>query len=695
MRGHCLAGHAWTRSVSPLTGVLATALLATFPVVAEARLRDRDGDGLSNRYELKRSHTNPRKADSDGDHLRDRFELRRSRTNPLDRDTDDDGLRDGFEWRRSKTSPRRHDTDRDGLSDGLEVLLGSDPRAKQVQQPGLLPPPPSAPGGSSGPSPGAPPAGPTQSPTGPPSPPAGHCDSTVTTTAQIVSAAASAANEGKAVCVAAGTYGTLALDGVSHPADRKVTLRSQARHQAVFSRVVLEGVIGLRLEDFRVQGGFEHPSDGSIMQAVDFVGNDVGGTQTGAFVLNCKVYDVLFESNHIHDIQDTEDFWTGWGIKLTGSPSGSLCDWRRNIRIRYNTFERLGNDAMDIGATIGGEIVANVVRDVNKGPLDPDEHTDALMFWAGSRDFLIRDNRWMDNHDQWLLSGGTQNLTAINNLFVRGGQWGIQAGEAGSSSAGIHNSVFRNNTVWSTGGSWNDQCSPAHPTTNCMGVWLRGQSSQTNTFDRNLVDSLSGCGFVSAGGHNLMYDSSPGPCTPTDALLNPQFADTVDYQPTNLPTGFEDVGYKPVPAGHTAPPQPTNLSLEAGPGPASGGTQSPGRRSTTLRIVGLRPRGKARRESVTIANVSRRAVDLRGHSLRDRSGRRIRFRQRLRLRPGVRLRVVTGCPARRREAFRRRTRFYACRKRELWNDSGDVVHLLDTTGRLLSRRGYGRFRRGA
>lgn len=680
MQAQWPTSRARTRRLGPLTGVLAIAVIVTGPVVAEAGVRDRDDDGLSNRYELKRSHTSPRNADTDGDRLGDRFELRRSRTNPLDRDTDDDGLKDGFEWRRSKTSPRRRDTDRDGFADGVEILLGANPRKKQDQPPGPVPPqtpPGSPPAGSSGPSAGT--------------APAGQCDSTATTTAQIVSAAATAANEGKVVCVAVGTYGTLTLDGISHPAENKVTIRSESRHQAVFGRVVLEGVTGLRLEDFRVAGGFEHPSDGSIMQAVDLVGNDVGGTRTGAFVLQCKVYDVLIESNHIHDIEDTEDFWTGWGIKLTGSPNGSLCDWRRNIRIRYNTFERLQNDAMDIGATIGGEIVGNVVRDVNKGPLDPDEHTDALMFWAGSRDFLIRDNRWMDNHDQWLISGGTQNLTAINNLLVRGGQWGIQAGEAGSSAAGVHNSVFRNNTVWATGGGWNDQCSPAHPTTNCMGVWLRGQSTQTNTFDRNLVDSLSGCGFVGAGGHNLMYDSSPGLCTPTDARLNPQFADAVDYQPTNLPAGYEDVGYKPVPAGHTA--QPTTGPVNAGDQTAPGRPGS--RRGTTLRIVGLRARGKARREWVTIENVSRQAVPLRGHSLRDRSGRRIRFGQRLRLRPDVRLRVVTGCLAGRRGAFRRRTRFYACRKRELWNDAGDVVRLLDPSGRLISRRAYGRFKRGA
>jgi hypothetical protein len=288
------------------------------------------------------------------------------------------------------------------------------------------------------------------------------------------------------------------------------------------------------------------------MQAVDLVGNDVGGTSQGAFMLDCRVYDVLIARNRIHDIRDETAWYTGWGVRLSGSPGQSGCDWRRNVRIRYNTFEHTGNDAMDIGATHGGQIVGNIVRDINRGPADPSEHTDALMLWAGSRDFLIKDNRFVRNHDQWLISGGTTGVRAINNLIVRGGQWGIQAGEAGSSSAGIHNSVFRNNTIWATGGGWNDQCSRPHPDTNCMGIDMKGDSTRSNTFDRNLVDEVSGCRFVDAGTHNLIYSRSPGLCRPGDRYFNPRFKTTTLYQPVNLPRGFGNVGYQARPAGHRA-----------------------------------------------------------------------------------------------------------------------------------------------
>jgi hypothetical protein len=110
-----------------VASIAALVILSLAPSPAGANPRDVDRDGLSNRYEIKRSHTKPRRPDTDGDKLRDGFEVRRSHTNPLLKDTDGDGLRDGNEVRRFRTSPRRKDTDRDGTSDGLELLSGTDP----------------------------------------------------------------------------------------------------------------------------------------------------------------------------------------------------------------------------------------------------------------------------------------------------------------------------------------------------------------------------------------------------------------------------------------------------------------------------------------------------------------------------------------------------------------------------------------
>ena len=151
------------RLVQALTVFVALGL--ALPVFSEARPRDRDGDGLSNRVELRKTHTNPRRADTDRDGLGDRVEVRSTHTNPrrfdtdsdglgdrvelrtwntdpLEPDTDGDGLRDGYEVNKSRTKPLRADTDADGSTDAVELLLSTDPRQPPGKTKKLVPPPP-------------------------------------------------------------------------------------------------------------------------------------------------------------------------------------------------------------------------------------------------------------------------------------------------------------------------------------------------------------------------------------------------------------------------------------------------------------------------------------------------------------------------------------------------------------------------
>ena len=139
------AGHAAMRVLLGCVGALAAAAcLPALPAV-EAAVRDSDRDGLSNRFEKKRSFTSPRRADTDRDGLRDRFEVRTSRTSPRRRDTDGDGLSDRLELRRFRTNPLLFDTDGDGMGDGLEVTLGRNPLKPDPPVPPPPPPPPPPP----------------------------------------------------------------------------------------------------------------------------------------------------------------------------------------------------------------------------------------------------------------------------------------------------------------------------------------------------------------------------------------------------------------------------------------------------------------------------------------------------------------------------------------------------------------------
>jgi hypothetical protein len=109
-------------------------------------------------------------------------------------------------------------------------------------------------------------------------------------------------------------------------------------------------------------------------------------------------------------------------------------------------------------------------------------------------------------------------------------------------------------------------------------------------------------------------------------------------------------------------------------------------------VTRVSARGGAALESATIRNAGSRPVSLTGATLRDRSRHRLGFPRGLRLAGRASLKVVTGCARGRRRAFRRRSTLWACGRRALWDDRGDVVRLVDSRRVVISQRGYGRYR---
>jgi len=106
-----------------------------------------------------------------------------------------------------------------------------------------------------------------------------------------------------------------------------------------------------------------------------------------------------------------------------------------------------------------------------------------------------------------------------------------------------------------------------------------------------------------------------------------------------------------------------------------------------LKIVTIKAKGGAGDESVTIKNVSKKAIDLRGFALRDAGDHTLKFRT-LTLKAGRKLTVVTGCRKGHRSAVLRGAKYYTCRKNEVWDDAGDTVELLGRGGGLLATKVY-------
>lgn len=111
-------------------------------------------------------------------------------------------------------------------------------------------------------------------------------------------------------------------------------------------------------------------------------------------------------------------------------------------------------------------------------------------------------------------------------------------------------------------------------------------------------------------------------------------------------------------------------------------------RKIAVKIVAIKPTGDAGKESVTIKNSGRKAVNLRRYALRDADDHTIRFGN-VNLKRGRSLRVITGCRRGQRKAVRRGSSYYACRKTQFWDDVGDLIELVTPQGGLLSERSYG------
>lgn len=104
-----------------IAAAIAASLLVV-PAGALAKSRDRDHDGMPDKWEKQHHlnvHANDARKDPDHDHLSNRAEFR-DHTNPRKADTDGDGINDGNEVR-DHTNPRSDDSDRDGVEDGDEI----------------------------------------------------------------------------------------------------------------------------------------------------------------------------------------------------------------------------------------------------------------------------------------------------------------------------------------------------------------------------------------------------------------------------------------------------------------------------------------------------------------------------------------------------------------------------------------------
>jgi hypothetical protein len=110
------------RKAKLLIVAMFTLALLAVPAAADAKRRDRDHDGLPDKWEKRHDlsvHKKSAKKDPDKDGLNNKREFK-SHSDPRDADTDNDGLDDGDDVRMGD-DPCDDDTDNDGVEDGDEL----------------------------------------------------------------------------------------------------------------------------------------------------------------------------------------------------------------------------------------------------------------------------------------------------------------------------------------------------------------------------------------------------------------------------------------------------------------------------------------------------------------------------------------------------------------------------------------------
>ena len=534
-----------------LIGLALIAVVAQVsPASAEARGRDADGDGLRNRFERKRSHTNPqradtdrdglrdrfelrrsktnpRKKDTDRDHLRDRFELRRSKTNPRKKDTDGDGLRDRFELRRSKTNPRKKDTDGDGLSDRFELRRSkTNPRKKDTDGDGV------SDGAEirAGTNPNKPDAPRLLTPPAPPVSGASPSCVSGATNAGSAAAVRSALQAGQNVCVTAnvgnvdlsnlrpGAVRYVGTPGVSGGSMNDVKLANAANitiRARLRSTEIYDGANNVRLDNCVVGG----------TSGARVIGDDLIRVQADAT-------NIVVENCDIGWTGQTSSTDAGYGLRILDN--GNVA----NITIQGNRIHHISEDGIQVGGkppnlTIDRNEIAYIATDT--ASIDP--HADLIQLVGYGPNTRITNN-YMHHLGYRDESHQPANSYPSGGFYLHGGQPGplIIENNLGLDwrNMGVHGSL-------GTGGCSGDQVIVRRNTFLRGGTSVGGTefrmttcSGSGNVLERNAIENLD---VPSPGGHlsvranvtggNVKLDGN-GNCT--SAACNPAGQEPIGFR---------------------------------------------------------------------------------------------------------------------------------------------------------------------
>lgn len=366
---------------------------------------------------------------------------------------------------------------------------------------------------------------PTVTPT-PTPPPSGSCDLSVASRDALASAMSNVANSGKTVCV------TASLSGSEISTSTDMTSRMRVLAQPA------DGTIDSPSVSFSGASNITY-------EGFDFTNNhgvDIGNGANGIHIVRNRFHDqvqdaIMYGVNANTKILANRIERIGWdgnwphGYGVYGSSD------TQNMEIGYNLCD-MGNqesgDCFELGNVHGLNFHHNDVKNVIGSSA---AHADALMVYNDSTFVTVKDNQFRNISGLLPSPDGTDHLFENNLVAHCSGRCIDMAPNGTSGSTPPLRWVWRNNTLWDSY-TWNDAV--------LVGGGYSGSGSQQ--FYDNIIENGSASGVTAASG-NVSRAGIGGLAT-----YNPwtPFWSTSDYQPSNLPMGYENAGYHPVPVGPAA-----------------------------------------------------------------------------------------------------------------------------------------------
>jgi hypothetical protein len=339
--------------------------------------------------------------------------------------------------------------------------------------------------------------------------------------------AVSEATGGAVICLEAGNYGRISIDG----ADKSppVTVRSDPNGRATVDGISLTDPSGLRFVALDITSGTTITPSGTNIQ---FIGNDITGVAGIYLFGDCRIgesiSDVVIEGNNIHDLDYSGNQDTGFGYGIEGV--GDV----RSMTIRGNTIKSPASDYIQSASPIDWVVDQNTFL----GPSllgDHEDHQDLWQIFGGGEDITFTNNVARNTETQESLlfqEGAFSNVDIENNLFDH---------DSLGYTCQIYQStemIFRNNTV--VGSRWGclfrdlassppgsgyevDHNVFAETEAN-VDISEEGRAGDWGTYDYNVSSDNS------AEGLNSVRNWSPS------------WSDTTNYGPLGLPFA---AGYSP------------------------------------------------------------------------------------------------------------------------------------------------------